>query len=106
MTAKKTDGEPVGVATYKAENAKNGWNGRGLAFDGGCLNLSSEGAAEFVFRMDETTPLYEEGRDYLIARIPADEIEFLRDYLMKAFPAASPAGNEPVAANDPKWGNP
>jgi hypothetical protein len=77
------------IVAYKAENAKNGWTGRGLYFDGGCLNLGKDGSAEFVFDMDDCDPYYEEGKSLMLAKVPASEIEFLRDYLVKAFPAAA-----------------
>jgi hypothetical protein len=89
------------LAAYRAENAKHGWTGRGLSFDGGCLNLGKDGSAEFVFDMDDCDPYYEEGKSLMLAKVPASEIEFLRDYLVKAFPAtlASPSAEaaQPVA---------
>jgi hypothetical protein len=77
-----------GVEAYKAENAEHGWTGRGFAFDGGCLNLDSKGNAEFVFDMDDCDPYYEEGKSLMLAKVPASEVEELRDQLVKAFPAA------------------
>jgi hypothetical protein len=78
----------AGLAEYKAENAKNGWAGRGFSFDPGFLNLDRDGAATIGFaesdmqyeRDDET------GRDYVYCNVPVSEILALRDYLNEAFP--------------------